>query len=364
MMKFKNDAKLVLENGMEFYGNFIGAKKNKSLGEVIFNTGMVGYQEVISDPSYKNQIVVFTFPLVGSYGTNDFSNESLFTSVSGIVVSNFEEYYSNGTSCKSLQQYLVDNDITGISGINTRELTIYLRDNGSKKGVICEIDTKFEDIEDMFKEDILTDLVHEVSIKQPVVSVLDKNNIFKTIVLYDFGLKGNILNELVQRNFKVVTVNSKTPFKEVAKYNPDAIFLSNGPGDPRELVSVTDNVKEMVATDIPIFGICLGCQLLGAAFDLDIEKLKFGHHGINHPVKQGTKVLITSQNHNYAIVNNEKVYDANVSISHVSLNDESVEGIKHNAKTIYAVQYHPEACPGPSDAQVFFDEIVEMMGDK
>lgn len=363
-MKFKNDAKLVLENGMEFYGNFIGAKKNKKLGEVIFNTGVCGYQEVISDPSYKNQIVVFTFPLVGSYGTDDFSNESLLTSVSGIVVSNFEEFYSNGSSSRSLQQYLVDNDICGITGINTRELTVYIRDNGSKKGIICEIDTKFDDIKDLFEEEILTDLVHEVSTKQPVVNVLDKNNIFKTIVLYDFGLKGNILNELVKRNFRVVLVNSRTPFEEVLRYNPDAIFLSNGPGDPRELESVTQNVKKMVDAEMPIFGICLGCQLLGAAFDLDIEKLKFGHHGINHPVKQGEKVLITSQNHNYAIVNNEKLNDANVDITHFSLNDKSVEGIKHKSKKIYAVQYHPEACPGPSDAQVFFDEIVEMMEDK
>lgn len=363
-MKFKQDAKLVLQDGSEFYGNFIGKKKTYSLGEVIFNTGMVGYQEVISDPSYKNQIVVFTFPLVGSYGTNIFANESLQTSVSGIIVNDFQTYYSNKTSNLSLEEYLNENNICGISGINTRELTIYLRDNGCQKGVICELDTKYEDIKEMFEQDILSSLVHEVSIKQPVVSCINKNDFFKTIVLYDFGLKENILNELVRRNFKVISVNSKTPFKEVLKYNPDAIFLSNGPGDPRELSEVTQNVKEMIASKIPIFGICLGIQLLGTALNLDVIKLKFGHHGINHPVRQGEKVLITSQNHNYAIEENEKIAANDVIVTHRSINDGSVEGIKHKNQTIYALQYHPEACPGPREASIFFDEIVEILDGK
>lgn len=360
-MKFKHDAKLILSDGKEFYGNFINKTQKHILGEVIFNTGMVGYQEVISDPSYKNQIVVFTFPLVGSYGTNDFSNESLQTSVSGIIVNDFETFYSNGTSNSSLKEYLTINNISGISGINTRELTIYLRDNGCQNGVICDINTKFEDLKELWTKDILKSLVHEVSIKQPIMSCLNKNNFFKTIILYDFGLKENILNELIKRNCKVICVNSKTPFAEILKYNPDAIFLSNGPGDPRELNDIISNVKKMIASKIPLFGICLGIQLLGSALELDIEKLKFGHHGINHPVQQGEKVLITSQNHNYAIKNNEKIAKANVEITHKSINDGSVEGIKHKKQIIYAVQYHPEACPGPSDGLIYFDEIIKML---
>lgn len=360
-MKFNLDAKLVLENGKEFYGNFITKPENIILGEVIFNTAINGYQEVISDPSYTNQIVVFSFPLVGSYGTNNYDNESLNSGACAIIVNEFEEFYSNSTSSNSLKQYLELNNIGGICNVNTRELTIYLRDNGCQKGIICDINLKFEQVKSLFNKNIMKNLVYDVSIKNPQVHQNSKNKFYKTIVLYDFGVKQNIINELVKRDIKVICVNCSTNYQQLQRYNPDAIFLSNGPGDPRYLDDIVINIKELLNLNIPIFGICLGLQLIGKAFNFDIEKLTFGHHSINHPVKYKNKIYITSQNHNYAICENNKISQKGFQITHKSLNDNSIEGLKNESKKIYAVQYHPESCPGPNDSNIFFDEIIAML---
>lgn len=343
-------AKLVLENGMTFGGQAFG-KLDACVGEVVFNTGMTGYQEVLTDPSYYGQIVVMTYPLVGNYGINLEDLESASPKVKGFVVREKCEISSNFRSEMELGHYLEAHGIMGLEGIDTRGLARILRTHGNMKGVLT--------IEDLSETNVLekislydnTQAVYEVSTKERYV--IDGKG--KHVAVMDYGVKRNILRNFQKRGCKLTVFPADTPAAEVLEVNPDLVFLSNGPGDPADLGSIVENVKKLIK-EKPTVGICLGHQLLAIALGGSTAKLKFGHRGCNHPVKDiaKNKVYITSQNHGYYV---DKLPDG-VEVTHLSLNDNTVEGMRHVSKPIFSVQFHPEASPGPVESSYLFDEFL------
>lgn len=346
---------LTLEDGTKFTGRSFGAKIDIA-GEVVFNTGMTGYQEVLTDPSYCGQIVTMTYPLIGNYGVNESDPESARPQVSGFIVREFCEAPSNWRSEGSLEKYLEDNEICGLSEIDTRALTRRIREKGTMRGIITQCEPTKEHIERM----------KEYACAMPVDNVTCENRYEycggnQKVAVLDFGLKRNILRSLKKRGCAVTVFPARTNASHILEGAFDGLMLTNGPGDPKENAEVIENLKQLKGK-LPIFGICLGHQLLALASGADTEKLKYGHRGANHPVKDLAKdrVYITSQNHGYTIV--EASLPVGLEVSHRNWNDGTVEGLRYSGENIFTVQFHPEASPGPEDTAYLFDEFIDMMG--
>ena len=367
----RRKAILALEDGSYFIGYSFGAE-GETEGELIFNTSMTGYQEIITDPSYKGQIVVMTYPQIGNYGVNDDDIESKRVQVNGFVVKEVFFKYSNWRAKKSLHEYLAENGVVGIYGIDTRALVKKIREKGTLKGVISTKEMEPKKLVEKARRipDISQlNLVREVSTKEIyfwnqgdydlLKGFLIKENEKPLVAVIDFGVKFNILRRLASEGAKVVVLPHEVADKEIGKINPDAIFLSNGPGDPERVVEGIRLVRKYKEKK-PIMGICLGCQIIGLALGGKTYKLKFGHHGGNHPVKdlRTGRIEITAQNHNFAI--DPETLPQDVEITHLNLLDHTVEGIKHKELPIFAVQYHPENSPGPHDSYYLFKEFVSM----
>ena len=349
--------KLVFESGEVFHGNSFGADLEIE-GEVVFNTGMTGYQELISDPSYCGQIVCMTYPLIGNYGINRDDYESIEPAIKGLIVKEVCDFPSNFRSQMDLNEFFLKRKLSGISGIDTRRLTRILRNSGSVKGRIVHHDANENDVIESLKNTVFsTDQVEQVSTKTAYAS---PGRGLK-VVLVDYGSKLGILRELTQRDCDVIVVSQDTTAEEILLINPDGVMLSNGPGDPEDVKGATEMIQNLLGK-IPIFGICLGHQLIGLACGAKTFKLKFGHRGGNHPVLDlaKNKVAITSQNHGYA-VDQISLKNTDLVETHIALNDRTNEGLKHKIHPCFSVQYHPEASPGPEDANYLFDEFIEMM---
>ena len=365
---------LALEDGSIFRGVAIGAT-GQSTGEVVFNTSMTGYQEILTDPSYAHQIVTLTYPHIGNTGTNSEDEESEFVWSAGLVIRNLPLMASNWRNTQPLDEYLTANNVVAIADIDTRRLTRILREKGAQSGCIVagnNIDEAaalaaakgFSGLKGM-------DLAKEVTVKEAynwtgstwdlVEGNREKADGHLKVVAYDYGVKRNILRMLVERGCDLTVVPAQTPAKDVLAMNPDGVFLSNGPGDPEPCDYAIAAIKEILQTDTPVFGICLGHQLLALASGAKTEKMKFGHHGANHPVQDlDTKVvMITSQNHGFAV--SEESMPSHLRATHKSLFDGSLQGIERTDKQAFSFQGHPEASPGPHDVAPLFDRFIEIM---
>lgn len=367
-MSISYTRKLVLADGSEYYGYGFGSKKD-SVTEIVFNTSMVGYQEIVSDPSYTYQSVVMTYPLIGNYGMADDDYETITPTIGGLIVHEYNPRPSNFRSTKTLEEVMIEYDIPGIYGIDTRKLTRCIRDNGSQNGLITSPETTVEEaLKIIAANPIPKDAVSRVSCKEIWKSnAVSSNTITSSsvtpfhVVLIDCGAKHNIIQSLNNRNCNVTIVPWNTPAKKIEYLNPDGIMLSNGPGDPTDVQPVIDTVRQLKGK-LPIFGICLGNQIISLAYGAKTYKLKFGHRGGNHPVKNLAtgKVEITSQNHSYAV--DEKTLEGTgLAVSHRNILDNTVEGVADLKNKIFSVQYHPESMPGPQDSAYLFDQFVAMM---
>lgn len=348
---------LALEDGTIFEGENFGIE-GEVIGEIVFNTGMTGYQEVLTDPSYCGQVVTMTYPLIGNYGVNLDDIESSKPQVKGFIVRELCNNPSNWRSVETLDQYLKRNNIIGIQGIDTRELTRILRNKGTMKGIIStDPNFKLEDKIDEIKAYVIKDPVMCVTTKE----VIHYEGNGPRVALIDLGIKQNIVRSLLNRGCEIYVFPADAKPEEILAVNPDGIMLSNGPGDPKDCVETIKTIKELMGKK-PMFGICLGHQLTALANNADTEKLKYGHRGCNHPVKDLEKDLtyITSQNHGYTIVESS-LDSSRMEVSHRNMNDGTIEGIRYKDVPVFTVQFHPEASPGPKDTAYLFDEFVEMM---
>lgn len=353
----KMKKKLILESGEVFHGKGFGADQDID-GEVVFNTGMTGYQELITDPSYCGQIVCMTYPLIGNYGINRDDYESIEPAIKGLIVKEVCDYPSNFRNQMDLDEFFQKRNLSGISGIDTRRLTRVLRNSGVVKGkIVVEDADENAVIEQLKNTEFPIDQVALVSTK---TSYASPGRGLK-VVLVDFGSKLGILRELTQRDCDVTVVSQDTTAEQILLINPDGVMLSNGPGDPEDVKGAIEMIQKLLGK-VPIFGICLGHQLIGLACGAKTFKLKFGHRGGNHPVLDlaKNKVAITSQNHGYA-VDQESLKSTDLEETHIALNDRTNEGLKHKIHPCFSVQYHPEASPGPEDANYLFDEFIELM---
>ena len=367
---------IALDDGTVFHGVAFGARKD-ALGEVVFNTGMSGYQEILTDPSYAGQFVVLTTAEVGNYGINSADTESRALFLSGLVIGELTTP-SNWRSEKSLDEYLKENGVPGIYGVDTRALTLHIREHGNRKAHLFVGEHGTENSEEasiakarewagLDGQDYAAKVTCEKSYEvktgftglSTTPNLVNHVNPVKRVICYDFGVKTNILRSLASWAH-VTVVPAKTPAEEVLAMNPDGVFLSNGPADPAAVTYAIENIKKLLGKK-PIMGICLGHQLLSLACGAKTARLKFGHHGCNHPVKNLAtgKVEITSQNHNFAVVP-ESVPDC-LEVTHLNLNDGSIEGVRHKTLPAFSVQYHPESCPGPHDSKYLFDEFRKMI---
>jgi carbamoyl-phosphate synthase small subunit len=351
--------RLALENGKVFYGQGFGAT-GSSEGEVVFNTSMTGYQEILTDPSYCGQIVTMTYPLIGNYGINPDDFESRGSYVRGFVVKEACTDPNNWRTTETISHYLQENNIIGVAGIDTRALTRIIRQHGTLRGVISNED--YSDAELVQKAQAALGLSGQKLVGQvttPEAFTLPGTG--HRVVLLDMGAKISIARHLNEMGCEVIVVPAMTPAEDILAYRPDGVMISNGPGDPKDNWETITNVQQLVGK-LPLFGICLGHQLLALALGGDTYKLKFGHRGANHPVKdlESTKVQITSQNHGYA-VDEKTLADLDVTVTHRNLNDGTVEGIRHNQHPLFCVQYHPEANPGPTDSVHLFSRFLSMM---
>ncbi|MFA5115781.1 MAG: glutamine-hydrolyzing carbamoyl-phosphate synthase small subunit [Candidatus Omnitrophota bacterium] len=356
------EAILALEDGAVFRGRSFGASGER-YGEIVFNTSMAGYQEIITDPSYKGQIVAMTYPLIGNYGINKEDIESRCPFIEGFVVKEYSKIASNWRASGSLGDYLRKKDILGIEGIDTRTLTLHIRRAGAMKAALSTEDLDEKSLVRKAKDSrglIGVDLVKTVTCRKPYVWPHAKGVKYKVVVL-DCGLKYNILRELAGHKCGVVVVPANTQAGEILKMKPDGLVLSNGPGDPAAVKYVVDTARSLIGK-VPIFGICLGQQMLGLALGGKTYKLKFGHHGANHPVKdlRTGRVSITVQNHGFC-VDADSLDNKEIEITHINLNDRTPEGIRHKKLPVFSVQFHPEASAGPHDARYLFDEFITMM---
>ncbi len=365
---------LLLEDGTVFEGTSFGAKGQKC-GEVVFNTSMTGYQEILTDPSYNEQIITMTYPLIGNYGTNNTDLESRKVFAAGFVVKENCPYPSNWRSRISLGEYLQKNNVVGLEGIDTRKLVKHIRTEGAMKGIISSTDLSINKLREKLRGYpglVGRDIVKNVTVGKTydwndgVVDVLTGSE-WRTekkykVVAFDFGIKRNILRLLCSHGCRVKVVPAGTSAKQILRLNPDGVFLSNGPGDPAAVSYAIETVRNLLG-ELPIFGICLGHQLLGLALGGKTYKLKFGHRGANHPVKNllTGAVEITSQNHGFCVdINSLK--GKGIEVTHVNLNDNTNEGIRSEKLSAFSVQYHPEASPGPHDARYLFETFIELMG--
>jgi carbamoyl-phosphate synthase small subunit len=360
MKKMKEfNKKIVLEDGEEYLGYGFGANV-ESICEIVFNTSMVGYQEIVSDPSYTYQMVVMTYPLIGNYGITDDDYETGKPSIGGLVVREYNNHPSNFRYTKTLSEYLEENNIPGIYGVDTRKITRSIRDKGSRKVIITDISTtKEEAIEKMKNYQIPKDAVSKVSCKKKWYA--RTANAKHNVVAVDCGIKLNIVRSLNKRKCNVTVVPYNTTAEEVISLKPDGVFLSNGPGDPEDVKEVIKLVKELKGK-YPIFGICLGHQMISLAYGAKTYKLKFGHRGGNHPVLnlKTDKIEITSQNHSYA-VDEESLKSTKLEPTHKNILDNTIEGVECKKDRIFSVQYHPESAPGPQDSGYLFDRFINIM---
>jgi len=373
-----NLAVLALEDGTVFEGQSFGAPVERT-GEVVFNTAITGYQEVFTDPSYSGQIVVLTNPQIGNYGANANDSESARPYIEELAVREFSPLSSNWRSDETAQKFLTENGVPVISGIDTRALVLHLRSRGVMRGVLSSISTDAKELVERAKKSPSMaglDLATRVSTPQvytwdqPAVAASPSENIGDAaeprfnVVAYDFGIKRNILRMLVQSGCKVTVVPAGTKAEDVLALKPNGVFLSNGPGDPEPLTYQAEQVRKLVGKT-PIFGICLGHQILGLALGGKTYKLKFGHRGANHPVlnKVTNRVEITSHNHGFA-VDPDSLKSSDVEITHMNLNDGTLEGFRHRNHPVFCVQYHPEAAPGPHDSHYLFGDFVKLMEGK
>ena len=365
---------LVLQDGTVFKGESIGST-GSSVGEVVFNTSMTGYQEILTDPSYRKQIVTLTYPHIGNTGTNDEDEESSQIHAAGLIIRDLPLLASNWRNQKTLSDYLSEQNIIGIANIDTRKLTRILREKGAQNGCLMAGDcdeaealklaNEFAGLKGMdLAKEVTTASAYEWnqgtwSLENGLPD--DANELPRHVVAYDFGVKRNILRMLVDRGCKVTVVPAQTPASEVLAMKPDGVFLSNGPGDPEPCDYAIKAIAEIVETGLPVFGICLGHQLLGLASGASTVKMKFGHHGANHPVQDIDKgtVMISSQNHGFA-VDADSLPD-NLKITHKSLFDQTLQGIHRTDKPAFGFQGHPEASPGPHDVAPVFDHFIELM---
>lgn len=377
-------ATLVLEDGTVLEGHAFGAETD-AVFELVFNTSMTGYQEILTDPSYRGQGVLFTVPHIGNVGINLEDDESTQPQVSAAVIRALSPVMSNWRSALSLSDWLAQYGVPGISGVDTRWLTRKLRDGGTQKAALSAKGTSAETLLKMVREWSGLDgrdMVKEVTCEESYRWVGDagskwvekkdnsklehrKSNIEYRIVAYDFGIKKNILRHLSSYGANVTVVPADTSAEETLALKPDGIFLSNGPGDPAGLPYAVKAVEKLIDSNVPMFGICLGHQLIGRALGADTHRLKFGHHGGNHPVQHlpSGEVLITAQNHNYCVTEGDLNKDE-VEITYKSLNDDSLEGIRMKNKPVFSVQFHPESAPGPHDAHDIFGEFFKMIEGK
>ncbi len=353
------DKKIVLENGQEFYGYGFGADR-EAINEIVFNTSMVGYQEIVSDPSYTDQMVCMTYPLIGNYGMTDEDYETRVPTMGGMIVREYNDIPSNFRYTKTLSEVLDDYQIPAISGVDTRKITRIIRDEGSQKVIICNADVPYEEALKKCREyKIPTDMVSRVSCKKRWYSRTPNHKF--DVVAIDCGIKLNIIRKLNEKGCNVTVVPCDVTSEEIMKLRPDGLFLSNGPGNPEDVTNVIKVVKELKGK-LPIFGICLGHQMICLALGAKTFKMKFGHRGGNHPVKnlETGKIEITSQNHSYA-VDASSLEGTELELTHLNILDNTAEGVKSEKNKLFSVQYHPESAPGPQDSAYLFDKFIDLM---
>ncbi|MEM6842845.1 MAG: glutamine-hydrolyzing carbamoyl-phosphate synthase small subunit [Bacteroidota bacterium] len=359
-------AVLLLEDGTQFEGDAIG-KIGSSGGEICFNTGMTGYQEIYTDPSYYGQIIVNTTAHIGNYGVLDNEQESVHPQIQAIVVNSFSNGFSRKQADSDLQKYLEQHDVVGITNIDTRKLVRHIRSKGAMNAIISSEDLSSEALKKKLSEVPSMEgleLSSEVSTKEAFL--LGDSNAPKRVAVLDLGIKTSILDNLLKRGCQCKVFPARTTYAEMQQWNPDGFFISNGPGDPSAMDYAVQTVQEIISDNRPIFGICLGHQLLGLASGISTYKMHHGHRGLNHPVKNLETGLseMTSQNHGFS-VDLEKAENADdVEVTHINLNDNTVAGLKVKEKKAFSVQYHPESSPGPHDSRYLFDRFVEMMNNK
>ena len=367
-MKYQTRKKalVLLADGTIFYGKSVGIE-GTSTGEICFNTGMTGYQEIFTDPSYFGQLMVTTNAHIGNYGVNNSEVESDGIKISGLICRNFSFTHSRVDSDGNLKEWFIKHNLVAISDVDTRALVSYIRDNGAMNAIIS---TEVDNIDDLKKQLIKVpsmeglELASKVSTKEPYI-VGDENSEIKISAL-DIGIKKNILRNFVKRGACIKVFPYNSSFEDLASFTPDGYFISNGPGDPEPLLDAQEVAKEIIKRDLPLFGICLGHQVIALANQISTYKMHNGHRGINHPVKNllSGKGEITSQNHGFAINRQETEANENVEITHVHLNDNTVAGIRLRNKNTFSVQYHPEASPGPHDSDYLFDQFIENIKGK
>lgn len=351
--------KIILEDGREYYGYSFGNTDDK-VCEIVFNTSMVGYQEIISDPSYTYQAVVMTYPLIGNYGMADDDYETKIPTIGALIVKEYNNDPSNFRSSATLSEVMEKYNIAGIYGIDTRKLTRSIRDFGSRKVLITDVSTSLEKgLEILENSEIPCDAVSKVSCNKIWVSHADDEKY--NVVAIDCGMKMNIVRSLNNRGCKVTVAPWNATAEEIERLNPDGIFISNGPGDPTDVPQIIKTIKSLIGK-YPLFGICLGHQIISIAYGAKTYKLKFGHRGGNHPVRNllTNKIEITSQNHSYA-VDTESLKETKLVPTHINLLDNTIEGVKCELDKVFSVQYHPESAPGPQDSAYLFDRFITMM---
>jgi carbamoyl-phosphate synthase small subunit len=361
-------ARLILTDGTYFEGLSLGAM-GTGIGEVVFNTAMMGYQEILTDPSYHFQLVTMTYPQIGNYGVNPSDFESRRIYAAGLIIREYSPVVSHWQATKSLDEYLKYYSVVGISDIDTRQLTRHLRDHGAQMGMITTSDEPFDVLLERLnsgKQLVGRDIAKEVTTAENYDWPMDETSNHDRqpgfrVAVYDFGVKFSILRALYQHGCQLRVFPADTPADEILEWNPDGIFLSNGPGDPEPVAYAVEAVRVLLGKK-PIFGICLGHQILGLALGAKTTKLKFGHHGANHPVKYlpTTAVEITSQNHGF-IVDADSLPGNDVEVTHINLNDRTLEGFRHKTLPAFSVQYHPESAPGPRDSRYLFENFIREM---